>query len=253
MSLNRLVLRTAIVTALNNFGIGPYPTLAGPHIYDSKIEPVDSVDRDVAYPMCVVYTDYDRNSVAHAATLTGERTLTVTFELLIGILTKDEETPNYTMNLPVTDSELEASLDIFEFQIFEALRADNAAANVFRTICYGPQQITSRRGATTEGGTKIAARQITYETNTLPESSLPVAPSWMRAFLDQLKVSDGFDGVAQQLLQFYDGNASAAEPDRIARTLGWSRDTYDRLGYPPKPLVMLGSPVAWLNQHGQPL
>ncbi|MBN9308725.1 MAG: hypothetical protein J0I99_00725 [Devosia sp.] len=252
MSLNRLVLRTAGVTALNNFGVGPFPTLAGPHIYDSKIEPVDSVDKDVAYPMCVIYTDYDRNAVAHRE-LTEPRSLTITFELLIGILSRDDQTPNYTLNMPVTDSELEASLDIFEFQIFEALRADNAAANVFRTICYGPKQITSRRGATTEGGTKIAARQVTYEADCLPEPSAPTVPSWMAPFLDQLEASDGFDGIGEQLQALYAGGAAVTEMDRIARTLGWSRDTYERLGYPPKPLVMLGTPVTWLNQHGQPL
>jgi hypothetical protein len=202
--------------------------------------------------MCVIYTDYDRNSIAHAETLIGPRTMTVTFELLIGILSKDE-TANYTLNFPVTDSELEASLDIFEYQIFEALRADNAAANVFRTICYGPQQITSRRGATTEGGTKIAARQITYEANSLHEPSSPIAPSWLRAFLDQLAASNGFGGIGEQLKAIYDGNAPVTDHERIVRTMGWSKDTYDRLGYPTKPYVTLGTPVTWLDQHGQPL
>ena len=253
MSLNRIALRTAIVTALNNFGAVPYPTLAGFRIYDSKIEPVENVEVDAAYPMCVIYTDYDRNAAAHASSLTAGRTLTITFELLIGILSKDSDSADFRLNLPVTDSELEASLDVFEHQIYEALRADTVPANVFRTIAYGVEQVVSRRGATTEGGTKIAARQITYEAKCLPEPASPTAPPYMTEFLDMLENSDGFSGIGKELKSIYAASGAVDGLDRIRKTMGWSNDTYSKLGYPSTPQVLLGSPVVWLNQNNQPL
>jgi hypothetical protein len=191
--------------------------------------------------------------VPHASLLQEQRTLTVTFELLIGILKQDAESPNYVLNMPVTDSELEASLDVFEYQIYQALQADNPAANCFRTIAYGLEQVISRRGASTEGGTKIAARQITYEAKCLPEMHSPVLPPYMVPFLDALEASDGFPGIGQQLKQIYSGNGAVSDTDRLRGSMGWSNDTFSRLAYPPTPLVMLGTPVTWLDQHGKPL
>jgi hypothetical protein len=253
MSLNRLAVRTAFVTACNNFGATPYPTLAGPHIFDSKIEPVDSVKPDIAYPMGVIYTDYDKDGLAHQELIQGDRLMTVTIELLIGIVKKQEEVEGYTVHFPVTDSELEASLDIFEAQIWEALRADNSAANTFRTICYGVEQVISRRGASTEGGTKVAARQITLECRTLHEPSRPVLTPYMDSFLADLEASDGFGLVGAELRAIYEGNAATTMQERIRRTMGWSDQTYGFLGYPTTPLSLLPEEVVWLNPDGTPI
>ena len=102
-------------------------------ISDSRIEPVEDWKHDVLLPLCVVYTDHDKDHWYHASANLGDRTLTVTFELLIAQISDPEA--GFVLEQPNTDSELETSLDIFELQISNALRADNAAANCWRHLC----------------------------------------------------------------------------------------------------------------------
>lgn len=254
MSLNRAAIRTAMVAAFNNFGVEPYPTLAGAHVFDSKIEPIDSVDEDVAYPMVVVYTDYDKDHLTVFQLANEERVMSITIELLMGIIRKDSEVGNnYVLQYPVTDSELEMSLDILEHQCFEALRADNTAANAFRSIAYGIDGIVSRRGASSQGGTKIAARQITMEARCLREPAVPKMLPFMNEFLTELADSDGFSLVGAQLKQIYDAGTTTGIVERLQKTQMLSNANMAALGGPYLPLVTLPDQITWLNADGSPL
>ena len=159
MNLDRLVVRLAAVSALNNFLQPPFPTLAGDKIFDSRIEAVEDFKTKVMFPIAVVYTDYDKNHWAHQSLNNEDRLLTATFEILIAQISEIPDEGGFLVERPNTDSELETSLDIFEMQIAEALRADNPAADCWRHLMYHYNEVTSRRGATTEGGQKLAARQ----------------------------------------------------------------------------------------------
>lgn len=51
MSVYRSLARMAAVCALNNYLEEPWPTLAGPYIFDSKIEPVEDMKIDRVFPV----------------------------------------------------------------------------------------------------------------------------------------------------------------------------------------------------------
>lgn len=255
MSINRVMLRLAAVCAVSNFYKAPWPTLAGRMVFDSKVEPIENFKVDTAYPTIVVYTDYDKNHVAHQSMPHTERTMTVTFELIMAVMERIGEMADdtYVMRAPQTDSELESSLDIMEFQLFESLRANNSAANVFRTMAYGMDNVVSRRGATTEGGTKIAARQVTYEARVIQELSQPMLPAYMTQFLQDLEDSPGMELVAPALKAVYTMNNNLDAVERLRRTMGWTEGTLEQLGYPLPGAPLLPPLVTWLDQHGNPL
>lgn len=231
MSINRLLIRTAAIAAISNFNREPWPTLAGPMVFDSKIEPVENIDEKLAYPICVVYTDYDRNSVIHGDLAVDGRSLTITFELLMAMMSDSTEGGAFTVRYPVTDSELETALDIFEHQVFTALRADNSAAHAFRTIAYGIDNVVSRRGATVEGGQKLAARQITYEAKVLSEWAHPTVPGYLVPFLNDLEQSTDYGYRVDTIRGLYEEPGAIHEMVRQRRTLGWSDGVLNALGY----------------------
>lgn len=252
MSINRTLLRLSAVSAISNFYREPYPTLAGRMVFDSKVEPIENFQVDLAYPTIVVYTDYDKNHVAHRDVDYDSRTMTITFELLMAIMRPvgRAASGNYVMEAPQTDSELESSLDVMEYQLFESLREDSTAANVFQSIAYGMENVVSRRGATTEGGTKIAARQVTYEARVIQELSMPIMPNYVTDFLRELQDSEGMEQVAHTVQSLYRMRREEDEVERIRRTMGWTMETRDALGYPKKNAPITPPIIRWLDQNG---
>lgn len=254
MSYNRLILRLSAVAALANFwkDADNYPTLAGNLIFDSKVEPIENMEIDVVYPTIVVYTDYDKNGIAHQSVPHTERLTTVTFELLMAVMQPAQEGVGYIIHTPTTDTELEASLDVLEAQMFAALRAKNSAANCFNTMAYGVDSITSRRGATVEGGTKIAARQVTAELKTIQELANPLLAPYIATFLDDLATSPGCQRLEPQVRALYTASNSLDSYERIRRSMGWSEEAHSKLGYPLPNAPVLPPNITWLDQHGNP-
>lgn len=243
MSLNRLVARIAAVSALNNYNAAPWPTIAGPHVYDSKIEPVEDFSLDVAFPVCVVYTDYDRNGPWHhtfAENKSEERMVTFTFEILVAQISEDED--GYVMASPITDSELEMSLDIFEKQLWNALAADNLAADCFRKLCYKVNDVISRRGTTTDGGQKLAARQITYECVMSRDPATPIVPDNVSAFLTQLETVGEYKDRVQAIKDMYETNSGITDWDAMIRYMGWAETDAGLIGFERNPVTSSVSP-----------
>lgn len=249
MSLNRLVTRLAVVSALNNYLDAPWPTLAGPNIFDSKIEPVEDMKVDRAFPCCVVYTDYDKNHWHKGSSAAKERLMTVTLELLIvqvaEVVTTDgagiQTVQAYNLESPSTDSEIETTLDIFETQIFRALSAGNEASDCFNYICSGYDNIISRRGASIEGGQRLAARQLTMEMKSARDNTRGVIPNEIGVFLDRLEQHDDYkDRVDDIRAQYILGSGDTAMQQAL-RNFGYSRDMAVRLGAPGAPVVNLPS------------
>lgn len=253
MNPDRLVARLATVMALNNFSQGPFPTVAGNLIFDSRIEPVEDFKQDVVFPVCVVYTDYDRDHWNHHTLVGKDRLLTVTFELLIAQVSEAPEPGTYMIGSPNTDSELETSLDIFEMQIAHALQADNVAADCWRHIMYTPVNTISRRGATVEGGAKLAARQVTVESK-VPRGPAngTIAPT-VEAFLSRLEQHADFTDRVPAIRQLYTRGSSASASAQLMAASGWSDRVATALGHSRIPSGLLPQTIQWLDSTGAPL
>ncbi|MGH0004860.1 hypothetical protein ACQU0X_32765 [Pseudovibrio ascidiaceicola] len=202
MILNRIALRWAVVSALSNYMEDPSPTIAGKFIFDSKVEPIQTQQQDTVYPMCVVYTDYDFNGPPALGYKKDERSITITFEVFIGAFEADGE-DTFNLNLPNTDAELEYSLDMLEAQIFRALHSDNNACDAYRSLINSYDNVVSRRGATVEGGSKVAARQITVEVLCDRDPIVGQPSEAVAAFLEELRDKGEYGEYVENLLEAY--------------------------------------------------
>lgn len=253
MSMNRLLARLAAVSALNNFMEEPWPTLAGPNIFDSKIEPVDDGYFDRAFPTCVVYTDYDKDHWNKGARIHRDRFLTITLELLVVTAEKVEgDSATYQLDCPVTDSEIETSLDLFETQLFRALSAGNEASDCLAYLCPTYEAVISRRGASAEGGLRLAARQITLETKALRDPVLGTIPPEVEAFLVRLESQPDYAERVASIRQMLTEPASWSANRRLANAVGYPGRAIDILGGPASPPTVLGPTVTFLNPQGGP-
>lgn len=239
MSLNRLIARLAVVHALNNYLQEPWPTLAGPNIFDSKIEPVEDMKLDRAFPLVVVYTDYDKDHWNKAGKTHSDRFLSVTIETLIVQMAQEPAEGEYKLDCPMTDSEIEMSLDILEVQISRALSSGNAASDAFNYLCPNLHSATSRRGATIDGGQRLAARQITLEMKAIRDNVAGVIPPQVEAFLTEMGAHDDYKDRIEDIRAFMTAQHSGTDFDRAVRAFGYGRDLAPLLGVPPTPHVIL--------------
>lgn len=254
MSINRLLTRLAAVSSLNNFMEQPWPTLVGPNVFDSKIEPVEDMDTDRAFPTIVVYTDYDKDHWNKGSKIHSDRILTLTLELLIvqSVKPEDETVDEYRLDCPLTDSEIETSLDLLETQIFRALSAGNEASDAFSYLCPTYHNVVSRRGATVEGGQRLAARQITLEIKALRDFTSGNIPNEIEVFLSRLETQDDYAERVDDIRALMTAPAAGTDNDRLAAALGWTRDVATRMGAPTGPQVLLPSNLVYLNPNGSP-
>jgi hypothetical protein len=239
MSLYRLVTRLAVVSALNNYLQAPWPTLAGPNIFDSKIEPVEDMATDKVFPCCVVYTDYDKDPWTKGAKIHTKRMMTVTLELLIVQAKQQADVNTYQLDCPQTDSEIETSLDMFEVQILRAISRGNEASDAFNYICPTYQNVVSRRGASVEGGVRLAARQITMEMESIRDNIAGTIPAEIAAFLDKLEEHYDYEDRVPEIRTMMTEPASWTPNERTARAFSYSRSLANRLGTPTGPHVLL--------------
>ena len=244
MSVYRLIGRLAAVSALNNCLSAPWPTIAGPNWFDSKIEPVEDMETDKMFPCGVVYTDYDFNHWNKGAGQNKRRLTTITLELLIiqaREVTKGER-PAYRLDCPVTDSEIESSLDFFESQIFRALAAGNEASDAFSYLYASYDNVVSRRGASAEGGQRLAARQISMEMTSVRENASGTIPPEIEAFLAKLENTPTYTDYADRVLdirQALTAPAGWTDAERERQLLGWSTKTAEAVGRDFGPTALL--------------
>lgn len=102
---------------------GVWPTLAGAHVYDTRIDPLDDLDPDTQQPIVCVYTDDTEGKAGQARG--GPPffdTIDLCFELSVVVKVPSDADPAvFVVADPETDAELEASLDLLEAQIRFAL------------------------------------------------------------------------------------------------------------------------------------
>lgn len=157
MSLIRLQLRSATVLALSNNEATPFPTIAGPLVFDSKMDPIADTLGETMMPCVIVYTDKDEQTKLDRGngTLFHERRIGLTIECCIGTFSKNGAT------WLETDPELEAMLDVFEWQVWFTLWGQSPGAVAWRKLIKQIESWSSVPGRSADGNTRISVRQIT--------------------------------------------------------------------------------------------
>lgn len=264
MSINRMMMRLSAIGALKKIGRSSYATMVNEHVYDSRISPVENLRTDEVLPMVVVYTDYDKNFIAGAGRTDNNkererRTTTLTLEMIFCAFAVTRQIVNgqpeevVEVSQPVTDSELEIALDILEHQCFEALNATNIAAETYKLLTgAGYKTIISRRGATPEGGQKLAARQITIEAFLNDEINAAERLSTFGPFLDTLAAED--PDYAHLVPRLKERLAGPGTETPLGKYVRLSRDTVTAatvIGYGNSMALLPAPPIIWLNGSQQ--
>ncbi len=146
MSLNRTALRLATVLALNNAQRTPYPTIAGPAVFDSRADPIEGWLDKERTPIVIVYTDED-DGKALSVNNGGpgfRRDVLLVIEIGVAAVEKDAD-GNAFLTAIVTDSEVESMLDQLEHQIRNALYGPGDLANAWRTLAKRTHAWNSKR------------------------------------------------------------------------------------------------------------
>ncbi|KAB2666004.1 hypothetical protein F9K91_07695 [Brucella tritici] len=249
MSVYRSITRMAAVCALNNYLEEPWPTLAGPYIFDSKIEPVEDMKMDRVFPCVVVYTDYDKDPWPKAGRVHEDRFMSLTFEMLVvQTVETDGVAEPYSLECPSTDSEIETTLDALEFQVFRALTEGTVASDAFNYLCPSYHNVVSRRGASVEGGLRLAARQVTVEMKAIRENATGVIPGDVQRFLDRLQIFPDYSERVGDIEALLTANAADSPNDRAMKTLGYTHDLAEKLGSPTGAQPLLTTPIVWYHQ-----
>lgn len=176
MSLSRTALRLATILALSDKGRQEpvAATLAGKRVHDTLMEPEHLFGADKPVPLIVVYTDDDEGANRNMAggSPTFDRTCALTLEL--GCATTRKTPDGVEIGMPQTDAELEAVLDLLEYQVRVAL-TDPASrwARLWGKLTRGIVDYSSTRVMDAKGETRMAARTVTYRVK-LPDDCPPM-------------------------------------------------------------------------------
>jgi hypothetical protein len=186
---SRLALRLAAIEALNpsaTGAAGPWPTVAGPRVYDSRIDPIALATSDADYekaldalenkPLISVYTE-DCHDQPQGTDMIwpGNQTVTLVLELMIaarGTIEAEITNADGTAGVqtigalvaPATSQQHEALLDTLEGQCRRllSLRENRPSGAAFRLVAMGCQIITSdpqRDGHRTQ---RLALRTVKF-------------------------------------------------------------------------------------------
>ena len=188
MSLCRLALRHCAVKALTG------QTIVGANVTDSDFTALDltpdgqlSTERD--RPFVLVYTDESRATETDIRSLrqNGELDFVIEYGVASAMTVIDEETGESVidgMNIPPTDANLEAALDLMDRQVMSVLAGADGWAELWRGLSDGVTKIERRRRASSDEGVRIAARQtritLTAKPDPVPGQALAATSIWAR-------------------------------------------------------------------------
>lgn len=223
--MNRTALRLATLAALTNGGEvddnGNWPTLADDYVYDSRRDLIADVHERLRRPIIVIRTDDDRRQQPDSARL-GLRERRCTLILEISVITARKH-PNpsdgdFILSWPQTDPALEATLDMLEYQIENALFGFAPWARFWRNLKWVRLDwISSPEFTRDPHAVRLAVRNIAM-TMAMPPECLPgyklddeeavegQPPPLLRRVLDQLDAEAAGDllTAAQEIRQILD-------------------------------------------------
>lgn len=195
MSIVRSCLRLATVAALRD------KTWAETRVLDSDNGPLSAAILAEPTPYIVCFTDDDdREEIEGFDLLAAKRTLVIVIEFgLASALPPSDGGP--AMRIPATDGAFELALDIIERQIINALVHDPLSAwgALWRDLAMRfDLKTSSKRGGSSEGGSRWAARQLLLHVDPIADPPAGVVLSDdhpVPRFLAAAR-ADGFAGAA---------------------------------------------------------
>lgn len=171
MSLNRTALRLATVLALSNNATSPFPTIAEGRVFDSRLDATQIVENGQRQPYVIVYTDDDAGdslSTNNGGPPWG-RSIDLVLHLAVGahgVLINEEtgeELPTLGFGTLETDSELEGTLDLLEFQTERALFGMGTWPELFQgAIIRAREKKSMRFGDPRDVSVKYSERMVIY-------------------------------------------------------------------------------------------
>lgn len=170
---NKLLLRAATIMALTRGGgDGPYPTMAGAQVFDTKLKPITDLAQESMTPVVLVYTDADTRTNKDPNTKRSwKRNVALVIELALGSIGANG------IEYAEADSELEALMDLFELEVETALQNPACPwaqhwSRLIKTI--DQWEVTPFRSA--EQSRRYAVRQIliscTIDTECAPQPTI---------------------------------------------------------------------------------
>lgn len=180
MSLVRTALRIATVEALRPSSLvgtdGPFPTLAGVYVFDSRIDPLDDVALAERRPIACIYTEEDNGEpIASAGPRFYKRMVDVVAELSVPA-TYNVGDGELVTAPAITDSELEFKLDMLEAQVRFVLHFGPTGA-LWRKLAILPAvDVRSIAHRTSEEGVRLAYRSLRLRVNLRNDDEVDPAP-----------------------------------------------------------------------------
>lgn len=176
MSLLRPIVRACAVAALRD------ESWAESRVYDSDMTPLAAaVQGTEAAPYIVVYTDTDDivpvPGVAEIYDGGESRKLNVVIEIgVASAIANDDGVVKITFS--PTDFGMELAVDIISYQALAALIGNPHSkwGELFKRFILKVQRMPSRRGGSTQGGIRYAARRITLVCSTVFDISPGIVP-----------------------------------------------------------------------------
>ena len=169
MSLSRLMLRALACVALQQQDDDAVsPTMADDRVFDSRLDPLLFKSFDTPMPGIIVYTDDDDGELINRGSGDGpyKRAIDLRVEIVIGSFDTEvvDNTQQLVFDLPMTDAQLEAQLDLFEVQVKWALLTlpNRAYTNAFREFVVRIESIRSHAMRDESGNNRFASRRLHF-------------------------------------------------------------------------------------------
>jgi len=238
MSLARTALRLATLEALRPSAAlasnGPWLTLAGKSLFDSRVDPIDDLSPHESRPIACIYTDDDEGMPGQKAGGPPFRMIVdLVFELSVVALAPSDADPDvYEAGIPETDAELEGSLDLLEAQIKFILLFHPNGFIWRRLTGRKVKSIHSVAHRSSEEAVRLARRRVVWKVEVL-DDCFDAAPAANVTGLDRLP--QPLRGVVETL-------AATAYGAKIAQ--GLALDTPTMPVAPPLKTVTLNEAVA---------
>ena len=211
--LARLALRLAAVECLCPTSVasaGPWPTIAGSRVYDSRQDPIDGLDDIEARPLLIVYTEQDNSQpYGSAVHKPDESIVEIVIEAMIAARgTVEIQTGASTVETlgtvesPISDRDHEAALDLLEAAVRRRFlgRDPDAAATLWRKVAWECRHVESSPMRNAERSVRVAARTITFRVkvksddwSALGASGMDRLPEPLRTVANALPAGSGRD------------------------------------------------------------
>jgi hypothetical protein len=144
------------------------PTMAEDRVFDSRLDPLVFKQFEKPMPGIIVYTDDDNGELLNRGSGDGpfRRWIDLRIEIVIGSFDTEiiDSTQNVVFDLPMTDAQLEAQLDLFEAQTKWALfqLPNRVYTNAFRAFVMRIESINSHASRDETGNNRFASRRIHF-------------------------------------------------------------------------------------------